>query len=429
VTWLGEDAFLAGVNAYLSAHPFGNATLQDLLDALDGATDRDTNAWAEAWLRTTGFDTIRVERDGDVPVLVRDGSRPHRFRVGGYDDAGALVVSRTVDLDDAPVALEDFAGLAVVPNYQEETYARVLLDERSWDVVTSRLDAIEDPLTRAMLWMNAIDRVAQAALPVTDLAVLLERNLAVEAEPMIVEGVLDAVQLRVLRQWTGPDELGDVRRVLAGVAERVLGTPELRVTALRTLARHADDAVLLRRWLDEGRVLDVPLPADERWLVLRRLAELGAADDDLVEREHARDRSSTGDRGALRARAAVPTREAKAAAWALMCDPATSNRDYQALAEGFWGLDQAALLDEWVERYLKESPALAAVRGPAFAQEIGRGFPFVVRPLDELRALRDRLAAALDEDVPTVLRRSWNDRLDDLDVAIAVRRAVSGRGR
>jgi aminopeptidase N len=280
---------------------------------------------------------------------------------------------------------------------------------------------IEDPLTRAMLWMNAIDRVAQAALPVTALAALVDRHLTVEREPMIVEGVLDAVQQRVLRQWTGPDELGAVRRVLAGVAEQVLGTPELSVTALRTLARHADDATLLRRWLDEGRVLGVPLPADERWLVLRRLAELDAADDDLVQQEHTRDRSSTGDRGALRARAAVPTREAKAAAWALMCDPETSNRDYGALAEGLWGLDQAALLDEWVERYLAESPALAAVRGPAFAQEIGRAFPMVARPLGELRSLRDRLAAALDGDLPTVLRRSWNDRLDDLDVALRVR--------
>ena len=69
VTWLGDEDFLAGVNAHLTRHRFGNATLADFVDALDAATDRDVRGWVEAWLRTTGFDTLRVERDGDVPVL------------------------------------------------------------------------------------------------------------------------------------------------------------------------------------------------------------------------------------------------------------------------------------------------------------------------------------------------------------------------
>jgi aminopeptidase N len=429
VTWLGEEAFLAGVNAYLSAHPFGNATLQDLLDALDGASDRDTNAWAQAWLRSTGYDTIRVEHVDGTPVLRREGARPHRFRVGGYDDSGALVVARTVDLDAEPLPLPDFAGLAVVPNDREETYARVLLDEPTWATVTGQLGRIEDPLTRAMLWMNAVDRVAAGPLPVSDLVALVGRHLADEPEPMIVEGVLDALGRRVLRQWAGPEEVAVVRRTLVDVADRVVDAPELQVTALRVLATHAEDADAMRGWLADERVHGVPLPADERWLVLRRLAELGALDDALVEQERARDRSAIGGRGALRARAARPTAEAKAAAWQQMTDPATSNRDYEALAEGFWSLDQTPLLEEWTERYLAESPALAAVRGPALTQEIGRAFPFLPRELPDLHAVRDRLAAALAGELPTVLRRSWNDRLDDLDVAIAVRAGTPGRAR
>jgi hypothetical protein len=38
-------------------------------------------------------------------------------------------------------------------------------------------------------------------------------------------------------------------------------------------------------------------------------------------------------------------------------------------------------------------------------------------------ATRERLRTALDGDVPTVLRRAWNDRLDDLDLDLLVRRA------
>ena len=97
VTWLGWDTFVAGTNVYLTRHRFGNAELADYLEALDSVTDRDVRGWAEAYLRTTGFDTIRVTRDGDVPVLERDGSRPHRFTVAALDGAD-VPASRLVDL-------------------------------------------------------------------------------------------------------------------------------------------------------------------------------------------------------------------------------------------------------------------------------------------------------------------------------------------
>ena len=58
------------------------------------STRRPTSTSArgrEAWLRTTGFDTLgRDPRAADVPVLTREGSRPHRLTVSAYDDAMRL---------------------------------------------------------------------------------------------------------------------------------------------------------------------------------------------------------------------------------------------------------------------------------------------------------------------------------------------------
>src|SRR5690606_37399835 len=122
-TWLGDDAFLAWVNRHLSAHAFGNASLADFLDALDSVTDRDVRGWARLWLRSTGFDTIEVTRDGDVPVLTRHGSRPHRFTVAAYDDSMTHLDTVWVDLADEPVRLDGFAGHVVVPNAGDETFA------------------------------------------------------------------------------------------------------------------------------------------------------------------------------------------------------------------------------------------------------------------------------------------------------------------
>ena len=106
VTWLGWDTFLAGANPYLTPHRFGNAELADFLAALDAATDRDVRGWAEAWLRTTGFDTLRVTRDGDVPVLDARGL-PAAPRSASPPLDGELrgASSRLVDLGADPVAL------------------------------------------------------------------------------------------------------------------------------------------------------------------------------------------------------------------------------------------------------------------------------------------------------------------------------------
>ena len=90
VAWVGEEAFLAGVNAHFARHRFGNADLADLLDALGGAADgRDLHGWAERWLRTSGVDTLRAEvGDGDASV-VHDGT-PGSSRRPAPDPGRAL---------------------------------------------------------------------------------------------------------------------------------------------------------------------------------------------------------------------------------------------------------------------------------------------------------------------------------------------------
>ena len=85
VEWVGDDAFLAGINDLLTARAFGNATLADMLDALDARSDQDVHAWAEAWLRTTGVDRITVARNDSGAVVTHPGARPHRVSVGLYD--------------------------------------------------------------------------------------------------------------------------------------------------------------------------------------------------------------------------------------------------------------------------------------------------------------------------------------------------------
>ena len=76
---------------------------------------------------------------------------------------------------------------------------------------------------------------------------------------------------------------------------------------------------------------------------------------------------------------------------------------------GLWQVEQADLLAPYVERYLVRAPVWAA-RGDGFAQVVGQSGPALLLTPDQRSLLDSHLAVQL----PTVLRRSWSDWVDDL---------------
>ena len=414
VTWLGDETFLAGVNAYLSAHRLGNATLADFVDALDAASDRDAVGWAEAWLRTTGFDTIRVTRTPDgVPVVAGEGTRPHRVGLTSYDDALAVLETRRVDLADEPVTLDGWAGRIVLPNTSSETFARLVLDPASLTAVLAGLSRLADPLTRAVVWGVVFDAAHTRHLDPEAYVDVVATQLPAESHPAIVTAVVTRTRGLVLPTRA---PAADVARLTARLAEACAAglaaadDPELRLAFVEGLAGTSSDVALLRGWLDAGVAAGAELVPALRWRVVARLAALGAADADLIDAERLRDGTVDGELGAARALAARPSAEAKADAWAAATEPDVSNRRFEALLAGLWASDDVQLVAPYVDRYLAEAPAIAARRGQAFSQIIGRACPSIPLSAEQVVALE----TALGGDVPSVLRRQWDDWLDDL---------------
>ncbi|MEP9381755.1 aminopeptidase N [Nocardioides sp. KR10-350] len=417
-TWLGDEEFLAGINAHLTRFHLGNATLADFVDSLDSVSGRDVRRWVELWLRRSGHDTIRVGRDGDVPVLARDGLRPHAVTVAAYDDSLRLVGTRPLELDEDPVALPEYAGLAVVPNAHGETFAALALDEHSWSVLSGGLSRLEDPLVRAVLWSTAFRLVRDRELSADAFLALVGSQLPAEPEPSIVEAVLARARYAVVpARVPAAEAAGAVARIAgaaaAGLADAA-ADDQRALAHVALLAATSPDSGLLRRWLADGEVRTggsarVPLLPSVRWRTVARLAELGEAGAGLVAAERERDGSFEADLGAARALAARPTEEAKAAAWASLAeDPDVSNRHFSAIADGLWSPEQADLLRPYVAAYLAEAPRLAK-RGQAFEGVVGRAFPALHLDPGQL----DDVRAALAGDVPVTLRRAWEDRLDD----------------
>ncbi|MFD9128225.1 aminopeptidase N, partial [Kitasatospora sp. NPDC059571] len=394
VHWLGDKAFFAGLNAYFAEHRWGNASLADFLGALAAAGGRDVPEWADRWLRTTGVDVLRIETgpDGDAlasAVLVNEGSRPHRVRIGVYDRVdGAIALRERLDAEVGPggrTPLPELAGAPrpalLLPNDGDLTWARIQLDEHSAQTVAASLSAVPDELARAVLWEHARDLARSAALPAAGYLGLVTAHLPGESSDAVAGAVLrfaaDHVIARYLAPADRPAALGRLHDAARALLERPDAGESLRIAARRSaVATAAGDERLagLARWLDGQDLPDgLPFDADLRWSALAVLAAAGAADEERIAAELAADPSDTGEQGAARARAALPGEAAKEAAWELMFTPgALSNHLLSATADGFWRSGPPDLQEAYVRRYFEQIPE-AGERGGAVARARRRG--------------------------------------------------------
>ncbi|MGW8767910.1 aminopeptidase N [Streptomyces sp. NPDC055815] len=436
VAWLGEKDFLAGINIHFKRHKFGNATLADFIDNLAAATDRDVHAWAEQWLRTTGVDILTPHLTGEGThwqlAVDRDGSRPHRVHAGIYDRQpdGELALREHRELDvphEAPAELTGPRPALVVLNDGDLTYTKLRFDEVSAESALRGLSRIPDALTRAVVWNAMRDMVRDGEL---EPAAYLETALAhlpEETELALVQGVLGFARTQIADRYVPEDERPAALATLSEIARALLRRtedgeePGLRLTAVRACIDSATTPDKIASWLDEGTVHGGPeLDPELRWRILARLAVLGATDETVIAAELERDPSATGQEGAARCRASLPTPEAKAAAWSALFDSDDlSNYLFTATARGFWQPEQAELVREYVPRFYEAAVALGDRRGPAMGEAAGRyAFPAYAIDADSLALGESHLA---DDTMIPALHRWLVDQLDDLRRALRVR--------
>ncbi|MDT0319069.1 aminopeptidase N [Streptomyces millisiae] len=442
VTWLGDEAFLAGINLHFARHRFGNATLADFIDAMAEASGRPVHQWADAWLRTTGPDTltpeVTVTDDAWRVAVHHTGGCPHRLRLGAYDAAGERRLTAREPAVEIELPAADGTTVHEQPGRRPDllivndgdlTYAKVRLDPDSWATARRALGSLPEPLSRSVVWNAARDMVRDGELDPGAYLEAARGHLPGETATALLQGVLDFARRQIADQYLPDDRRAAALGTLTELAEDILertadgGDPARRLIAVRTLIGAATTPDTLRRWWAAGTVPGGPeLDPELRWQLLHRLAVLGATDEAEIAAEARRDPSATGEEGAARCRAALPEPAAKAAAWEAMFDPADrlSNYLFVATAQGFWQPEQRALLTDHVERYFQAAIALAERRGHSLAVAAGRNaFPRIV---DERTLTLGE--TALREGGPTpALRRALADQLDDLRRALAVRAA------
>ncbi|MFF8842979.1 aminopeptidase N [Streptomyces sp. NPDC015127] len=413
VAYVGMDEFFRGVQAYFKTHAYGNTRLSDLLGALEETSGRDLKTWSKAWLETAGINILRPQITTDdagvvtafavrqeAPALPAGAKgepllRPHRIAIGLYDldESGKLVRTDRVELDvdgdltDVPALVGRARPAVVLLNDDDLSYAKVRLDEESLRNVTQHLGDFTESLPRALCWASAWDMTRDGELATRDYLALVLSGIGKESDIGVVQSlhrqVKLAVDLYAAPQWR---ETGLARWTDATLAHLRAAAPgsdhQLAwARAFAATARTPQQLDLLQALLDgtetiEGLAVDTEL----RWAFVERLAATGVFDEDEIAGEYERDRTAAGDRHAATARAARPTPEAKAAAWASVVESAASdsktalpNAVQEAVISGFVQTDQRDLLAPYTQKYFEAVKGVWESRSHEMAQQVAVG--------------------------------------------------------
>ena len=166
--------------------------------------------------------------------------------------------------------------------------------------------------------------------------------------------------------------------------------------ALASVARTPEQLGAVRGLLSGATPLaGLDVDTDLRWELLIALVAGGEADGPEITATLAADDTATGRESAAHARAAIPTTDGKAAAWASVVDSAAlPNATVRSTALGFRRAIDTALLEPYVDRYFAVVEQLWADRSYSIAETLARGlYPHRSPP----RRCSKRSRAWLDE--------------------------------
>ncbi|PPF11075.1 MULTISPECIES: aminopeptidase N [unclassified Rathayibacter] len=411
VAWVGEKEFLAGVHEYFVKHAFSNTELRDLLVELEATSGRDLTEWSAQWLETAGVNTLRPEIAVDESGAIASFAilqtaveeyptiRPHRLAIGLYDFEGERLVRvdrLELDVDGERTEVPELIGRTrpalVLLNDDDLAYAKVRLDDASLAVAVEHLASIDSPLARSLVWGSVWDSTRDAESAPRDFVRLVLGNVATETESTTLRTVLNQL-VATATQYVAPEyraevveEAGDQLWTLAQSAEPGSDAQFQFVKFFAAIASTPAHLEAVQALLDGSTALGgLDIDTDLGWELLIALVAGGRAGADDIDAALASDNTATGQQSAAHARAALPTAEAKRAAWdSVTADDSAPNTIVRSTGLGFQRAADPRLLDAMVPVYFDALRTLWESKSYKIAEYLVVGFYPAATPSQEI---------------------------------------------
>ncbi len=441
---VGREAFVKGVSTYFKKFEFQNATLADLLTELEVTSGRDLNKWSKLWLETAGVNTLRTKvesADGMITSFAIEQTapakyptiRPHRMAVGFYNMVGSeLVCTHSVELDVDGVLTEvpELVGLErpslILLNDGDLTYAKVRLDQESWNFALENLARLSDPLARAQVWGSAWDATRDGEAPASDFIKLVLGNLGAETQGTMLLTLLRQL-MTTTKLYTSAtnrhEAIGHVAQSLLEMAKNAKpgSDNQLLFTRFATYFAETDKSADIIEGLFNGSLVfeGLELDQDMRWDLINGLVMSGRLGEAAIAEELEKDNTANGAKQAIMARTSIPTAEAKAAGWVdILTNSELSNTDINFGCMGLVRAHDTSLLEPLVDSYFDAVLDVWNNRTFKIAEYILRGaYPIYLANEDLAKRTREFVSKPEVKQIPA-LERILLENLDALDRAL-----------
>jgi aminopeptidase N len=199
------------------------------------------------------------------------------------------------------------------------------------------------------------------------------------------------------------------------------------VKSYALLARSASQLDTVSGLLEGSLTLEgLAVDQDLRWELITSLVAGGRAGQEKIDAELEHDNTATGQNAAALAKAAIPTPEAKAAAWdSIVVKGELSNALQGSAVSGFTRVLDTSLLEPYAEKYFDAVPGIVKERTHALAQQIVVGLYPAQLTTQATIDRTDEFLAALPED-SAALRRMMLENRDGVARALRARQADVG---
>ncbi|MBN7277040.1 M1 family metallopeptidase [Lactobacillus acetotolerans] len=156
---LGDDALRKGLKYYFDHHKYGNATGDDLWDALSTATDLDIGKIMHSWLEQPGYPVVNAKVDKNCHLILsqkqffigkgKDVGRKWEIPLNANFDAPKIMSEKQVDLGSYK-DLRNKAGHPLRLNVGNNSHFIVKYDATLMKDIMSELDKL-NPISKLQL--------------------------------------------------------------------------------------------------------------------------------------------------------------------------------------------------------------------------------------------------------------------------------------
>lgn len=190
---LGTQQMTANLARFFAKHAWNNATLRDFLqemnvqDLLPEGSKMDVIEWSAEWLEKAGTNSLEATFDrsvqGQSELTIKQSAilsdhptlRNHRIKVAFFRENGQIGLVKTVQVLPQQTTTVPFVNdnfVAVLPNFEDHTFASLVFDAQSLKFFRENLLRIDDWLSRLLILRAMSDMVRFAKMKSTEFAQL-----------------------------------------------------------------------------------------------------------------------------------------------------------------------------------------------------------------------------------------------------------------